>query len=480
LYFNKNQSLEVIFRFVPLLCKVIPGFQPGLQFSLPVRMSFLIAMPHLHIKDVGNRKQKTRRYRGMMSRFLFTNLWSDDLGLPMRTVPIARVLQEMGHDVFFCNPAASPGKIINEAELKNIIPELHHFPTVFAPATNEVWDINHFSALTGNLDETFLKDCVNAILKVVKDHDIEVMVDSWNQAACVAARILKKPLVTIIQADMHPANKGFIWWKEKPAHLPDPTPVFNKILVSRKLKPIKTSAELFRGGLVLCVGSPETDPIPPGEGVVHIGPIFYERSSRGLPRFFDDINPEIPLIWVYSGNPEYGGVVSWADSAIVLKTAIEALAKEEVQVVMTTGYHDLPERLSPLPDNFRYEAFIPGLALANRCDLIIHHGGHGSCMTGAYTGTPAVIIPTYSERESNARRMAQLGVAEILVPKNYASGDKRLSSRILLEIVQKVLSDESYRVKARILGQKMKCFGGAKQAAHLIMEFAETLKPHFS
>jgi hypothetical protein len=34
-----------------------------------------------------------------MSRFLFTMLPANDLGLPTRLVPIARVLADRGHDV---------------------------------------------------------------------------------------------------------------------------------------------------------------------------------------------------------------------------------------------------------------------------------------------------------------------------------------------------------------------------------------------
>jgi UDP:flavonoid glycosyltransferase YjiC (YdhE family) len=31
--------------------------------------------------------------------------------------------------------------------------------------------------------------------------------------------------------------------------------------------------------------------------------------------------------------------------------------------------------------------------MAERCDLMMHHGGHSSVMTGLAGGTPAVIIP---------------------------------------------------------------------------------------
>lgn len=56
-----------------------------------------------------------------MSKFLFTNLWSDDLGLPTRTVPIAVELKNKGHEVCFCNPTASPSVIIQEAGLSNLL-----------------------------------------------------------------------------------------------------------------------------------------------------------------------------------------------------------------------------------------------------------------------------------------------------------------------------------------------------------------------
>jgi hypothetical protein len=78
---------------------------------------------------------------------------------------------------------------------------------------------------------------------------------------------------------------------------------------------------------------------------------------------------------------------------------------------LTTGHDELPRELLPLPVNCRHEAYLPGLAMADHADLLIHHGGYGSCQTGLFAGKPAVIMPTFSERESNARRVAALGAA---------------------------------------------------------------------
>src|ERR1017187_5192956 len=55
-----------------------------------------------------------------MSRFLFTMLPANDLGLPTRLVPIARVLADRGHQVAVFNPAPAPAKLIEDAGLINL------------------------------------------------------------------------------------------------------------------------------------------------------------------------------------------------------------------------------------------------------------------------------------------------------------------------------------------------------------------------
>ena len=49
-----------------------------------------------------------------MSRFLFTTLPSNDLGLLTRSLPIARKLKLRGHEVAYCHPAKSPQIFIAE------------------------------------------------------------------------------------------------------------------------------------------------------------------------------------------------------------------------------------------------------------------------------------------------------------------------------------------------------------------------------
>ena len=159
------------------------------------------------------------------------------------------------------------------------------------------------------------------------------------------------------------------------------------------------------GDVTLVLGIPETDPLPENAPGTHIGPILWQNPDAKLPDALAELSQELPTVWLYLGNPQYGSQPGWADSAVVLRACVEALGQEEIQVVVSTGYHLLPDEFLPLPDHFHFEPFVPGLSMAEQSDLLIHHGGYGSCQTGLYTGTPAVIIPTYSERESNARAL---------------------------------------------------------------------------
>jgi UDP:flavonoid glycosyltransferase YjiC (YdhE family) len=80
-----------------------------------------------------------------------------------------------------------------------------------------------------------------------------------------------------------------------------------------------------------------------------------------------------------------------------------------------------------------------------------------------------MIIPTYSERESNARRIAALGAGDYVLPSSDVTGTKkRVSAEEVRAKVFKILSDGSYTENAGRIRDKMKTYGGPLEAARLI------------
>ena len=449
-----------------------------------------------------------------MTKFLFTTLPTNDLGLLTRSLPIARQLAGHGHSILFCSPARAPSQLIAEAGFENLVPKhpiydlmgtdqnlkglikfitsgrhkqrygnLFNFlrqlipalPIKSAPKTREVWNVDHTGAIMGMLNEGFVRANCEALINVMADCAADVVVDFLNPLAVIAARALQKPLVTVIQANFHPDSDGFIWWKTPPPDIPTPVPVVNKVLADYGLPSVTKLGDLCVGDLTLVVGTPETDPLPETADVTYIGAVLWQTENAQLPDWFAKLSKEKPVIWVYSGNPRYAGANDIFDSMIVLQACIAALANEDLQVVLTTGHHPLPSELLPLPANFRHESYVPGLAMAERSDLLIHHGGYGSCQTGLYAGKPSVIMPTFSERESNARRIVALGAGAI-VSVETVSGEKRVNVEELQSTVRRVLTDPSFTDNARQIGERIRTYGGAggaSQAAYLIEQFAQ-------
>jgi UDP:flavonoid glycosyltransferase YjiC (YdhE family) len=307
-------------------------------------------------------------------------------------------------------------------------------------------------------------------MELICEYNPDAIIDFWNIGACIAARASRKRLITVIQVDVHPESRGFIWWKEPYSDIPTPVAAINKILTELQLKSILKTGELFIGDITLLLGIPETDPLPDTAIGTYVGPILWQRSSEKMPDWISDLNTMRPVIWLYPGNPQYfSGTRTYVDSAVVTLACIEALGNKDVQVVMSTGHHSLPKDAVPLPSNFRHASFVPGLTMAERSDLLIHHGGYGSCQTGLFTGTPTLIIPTYSERESNARRVAAVGAGDFVLPTVDVSGRKKqVSAAEVSEKVDRILTDSSFKENAKRISNKFYSYGGASYAASLI------------
>jgi len=325
-------------------------------------------------------------------------------------------------------------------------------------------------------DEAFARAVTAANVAMMRGYDPDVVVDSFGLFTCLAARILKRPLATVLQGNFHPASRGFLWWKDhRPAGLPSAVGALNAVAGEYGLAPNARCVDLLAGDLDLIVGTPETDPVEGGAQVTHVGPIVWQRGDAALPDGVAKFGTDRPLIWVYSGNPRYARAPTPVDSIVVIRAAIAAFAHAPVQVVLTTGYQALPRELGALPSNFHHAAYLPGPQMAARCDLLVHHGGHGSVMTGLAAGTPAVIIPTITERESNARRVAALGAGEVVLPSTDAHGEKQVDSALFGAHVERVLGDPGYALAARRVAKSMQSYGGARDAADRIERFSSGL-----
>ena len=409
-----------------------------------------------------------------MAKFLFTMLPANDLGLPTRLVPIARSLADRGHDIAVFNPSPAPAKLNADAGLKNLPVPAQPLPTPTMDLTevSATWDVEHMFAAIYS-DEDYVRKMTAAYVDLIRDHAPDVVVDSFDLLACLATKILQVPQASVLQGNFHPASSGFLWWQpERPTGLPSAAAVINKVAADYGLAPEPRCVDRLAGDFCLIVGTPETDPLPVSAKVTYIGPLLWQRAAAVLPDWVGELSREQPIIWVYSGNPRYGSAPTAIDSIVVIRAAIAALGQAPVQVVLTTGHQEMPSEVGKLPGNFHHAAYLPGLAMAARCDLMVYHGGHGSVMTGLMAGTPAVVIPTITERESNARRLVALGAGEIVMPIGGADGEKEIDVAEFSAKVARVLHEPAFRRSAQRVADSMRKYGGADEAARQLERFA--------
>ena len=418
-------------------------------------------------------------------KILFVALRTDDLGLPSRLLPIAAELRARGHHVAFAIPDPAPAKLIASAGFVNLdCPPTYAsgFPKLFAEPTPLVRDYDHFLALLGWCDHEFTAQEIANCASVLRAWGPDIVVDSFDAGWCSAARILGIPYVEILQGDLHPDGRGFTWWLP-PSPAPSPADAFNAALAQAGLPPADKAARLLLGAATVVAGSPATDPVP-DPALPHTGALTWGDPAAELPAAIPPPGRR-PLIFLYGGKPRYmPGMTTWGDSAIVLDACIQALAGLDANVVVGAGHQQLPR---PLPANFIPLDYAPGQALARRADVMIHHGGHGSTLTALAAGTPALIIPTYSERESNARRAAALGAALYLVPGIQDGGtqhepglelvpmteamegrDRELEPELVADAIATLLEDTHYTNSARAAAQQLTELPGPPAAADVI------------
>jgi zeaxanthin glucosyltransferase len=180
------------------------------------------------------------------------------------------------------------------------------------------------------------------------------------------------------------------------------------------------------------------------------------HNSKGRPSAdfpFEKLN-DLPLIYVSLGT-----------SRNRLKRLFQAIAEAcvdlEAQVVISLGDGLNPKTLPKLLGNPIVVKYAPQLELLKRATLCITHAGLNTTLEALRHAVPLVAIPLADDQLGVAARVAWTGVGEFLPVSNVTVPKLR-------GVIQRVLTDKSYRQNAVRLQQAIEQSGGVKYAADLI------------
>jgi MGT family glycosyltransferase len=87
----------------------------------------------------------------------------------------------------------------------------------------------------------------------------------------------------------------------------------------------------------------------------------------------------------------------------LVRAALEALAEEEVNIVVTTAGVD-PSSFTP-PPNARIERFVPHSPLLERASCVVCHGGMGITQKALSAGVPVCVVPFGRDQFDVARHV---------------------------------------------------------------------------
>lgn len=192
---------------------------------------------------------------------------------------------------------------------------------------------------------------------------------------------------------------------------------------------------------------------------VFVGPYFAPDAATLESRadqWIVDKGPHEELIYAAFGTTSLNG------RAFLYERCFEAFREQPWQVVLSYGTNLDRSTIGAAPANFRMAARWPQFAILGRTSVFLSHAGLCSVLESLYQGVPLVMLPMMEEHEIVAQIVEANRLGVVLNPKT-------VTARQLREAVQRVVSDDGYRTRARQMRERLRACGGYKEAADAIL-----------
>lgn len=228
-------------------------------------------------------------------------------------------------------------------------------------------------------------------------------------------------------------------------------PPVNDVRARLGLPPIRDARELFSlpPRCLYLTAEPFEYPRDDWPDNIHqVGPIDWDPPATP-PTWLAELDTPVVLVTTSS---------EFQDDGVLAQVALEALATEDVTVVVTvpSGSADAFD----LPDNGRVETFLPHGPVLERAVCAVTHGGMGATQKALGHGVPVVAVPFGRDQLEVARRVEQSG-AGVRLPKRHLRPD-RLRAAVRVATTR--------REDAQRLARSLHGAGGPTRAADLLEE----------
>lgn len=144
------------------------------------------------------------------------------------------------------------------------------------------------------------------------------------------------------------------------------------------------------------------------------------------------------------------------------RNCINALGKTDWQVIISMGTNT--DHFEELPENIEIHESVDQMAVLSIADAFITHCGMNSASEGLYFRTPLVLFPQTPEQGAVAKRTEELGAGVML---------KSISEEDIMDALNKVLFEPSYKSNADLISDSFHACGGVKEARLFLESIAD-------
>ena len=399
-----------------------------------------------------------------MSRILFSPE-SFNMGETTRCIEIARVARERGHTVLF--HVYSP-KYVGLLEIAGLPVHLRE-PIMSDAEAEQIMALDQGRGVRHPFTTDMVRRRVAAELAAIRDFKADAVVIGSNLTMLLSARIAGVPIFyarpyayssTYFSKKPVGGELAAPGWLRAVARVFSYKPAsFTRVAREHGLRLPRRTVDMLSADVnLICSlftqlrGDSLVDPD------VGVGPIYY-RAPGELPQIVREPR-ERPLVYVGMGS---------SGSADILAQVLQQLSAAPVDVLVGGGVQLLDTGL--LGNNIHFAGTVPGTIpahlLAGHIDASITHGGEGTVQTACLAGVPFAGIAMQAEQSWNIEECVRYGNALRFTKNDVRRGNMR-------DILDRLLSDEGMRAKARQLGEAMRTMDGAALAVEKIEDYLRT------
>lgn len=392
-----------------------------------------------------------------MSRILFSPE-SFNMGETTRCIEIARVARERGHTVLF--HVYSP-KYIGLLESAGLPVHLRE-PIMSDAEEEQIMALDQGRGVRHPFTTDMVRRRVTAELAAIRDFNADAVVIGSNLTMLLSARIAGVPIFyarpyaySSTYFSKKPVGGELVapgWLRAvarvfsyKPASFVRVAREYGLRLPRRTVDMLSADVNLICSLFTQLRGDSLVKPD------VGVGPIYY-RAPGELPQIVHEPRDR-PLVYVGMGS---------SGSADILAQVLRQLSVAPVDVLVGGGVQLSDTRL--LGDNIHFAGTVPVHLLAGHIDASITHGGEGTVQTACLAGVPFAGIAMQAEQSWNIEECVRHGNALRFTKNDVRRGNMR-------DILDRLLSDEGMRAKARQLGEAMRTMDGAALAVEKIEDY---------